>query len=97
MQIIPIFGTQVGVAKLESLDIDKALSHVNSLKTYTKPGHAHNTETLRLLHDPFFSSIKQECEQLSKEYINTLGHELDRIKITSSWGNEQKRRSGKRT
>jgi len=88
MQIIPIFGTHLGVAKLESLDIGKALTHVNTLKTYTKPGHAHNTETIRLLHDSFFISVKHECEKLSKEYINALGHELDRIKITSSWGNE---------
>ena len=47
MQIIPLFGTHVGVAKLESLDIDKALAHVKTLETFTKPGLAHTTATMR--------------------------------------------------
>lgn len=88
MQIIPLFGTHVGVAKLESLDINKALAHVKTLETFTKPGHAHNTVTMRLLHDPFFNDVKQECEELSKQYVNIQGYEVDKVKVTASWGNE---------
>lgn len=91
MQIIPIFGTYIGVAKIESLDIDNALEHVQSLESYTKEDHGYNTVTLRMLHDPVFAEVKKEIEQLSKEYVSIQGHVVDKIKVTASWGNELRR------
>ena len=86
MQMIQVFGTWIGVAKLESLDIDKSLAYVRTLKNDAGV-NGETTVTQRLLDLPIFKDVKIEIEDLSKEYVSQQGHIVDRVKIASSWGN----------
>lgn len=88
MQMIPIFGTWVGVAQLRSLDIAAALEHVGTLEQKPESsGRGSVTTTQRLLDAPLFQAVKAECEQLSKAYVKLQGHEVHEVRIASSWGN----------
>jgi uncharacterized protein (TIGR02466 family) len=89
MQMIPMFGTYIGAAKLKSLDVDAALEHVKTLdEKYAHGGDNGNvTVTQRLLDAPMFSEVKKECEHLAKAYVDVQGHQVDDVKIVSSWGN----------
>jgi uncharacterized protein (TIGR02466 family) len=86
MQMIQIFGAWVGVAKLENLDIEKSLAHVQTLD-YENGVNGATTANQRLLDLPIFKDVKVEIEELSKEYASQQGHVVDRVKIASSWGN----------
>jgi uncharacterized protein (TIGR02466 family) len=89
MQMIPIFGTWVGMAKLQSLDIAAALEHVGTLDKKHESGSNNGSVTItqRLLDAPIFQAVKAECEQLSKDYVKLQGHQVEQVKIASSWGN----------
>lgn len=92
MQMIPMFGTYVGAAKLESLDtttIDRALEYVKTLDEKDAYGGDNGAVTItqRLLDDSLFSEVKKECEHLAKAYVEVQGHTVDQVKIASSWGN----------
>ena len=89
MQMIPIFGTYVGAAKLKSLDVAAALEHVKTLEETDAYGGDNGAVTItqRLLDAPLFSEVKKECEHLAKAYVDVQGHQVDEVKIASSWGN----------
>lgn len=89
MQMIQIFGAWVAVTKLQSLDIPSSLEHVKTLDVkYEYDGdHSSVTITQRLLDAPIFEAVKAECEHLSKAYVDLQGHQVDHVKIVSSWGN----------
>ena len=93
MQMIPVFGAWVGIAKIESLDIDAALAYVQTLDEKDAYGGDNGavTVTQRLLDAPVFKGVKEEIEQLSTEYVNLQGHLVDEVKIASSWGNTLRR------
>lgn len=87
MQMIPIFGTWVGVARLESLDIKGSLEHVNGLDMERDSTDGATTITQRLLDAPIFREVKEECERLTLQYVGIQGHQVGSISIASSWGN----------
>lgn len=89
MQMIPMFGTYVGAAKLKSLNVDSALEYVKNLKEHDAYGGDNGavTVTQRLLDEPIFKDVKDECEHLAKAYVDVQGHQVDEVKIASSWGN----------
>ena len=93
MQMIPVFGTYVGVAKIESLNIEKALEYVQTLEEEDAYGGDNGAVTItqRLLDAPIFVDVKKEIENLSKEYVSIQGHVVDEVKIASSWGNTLRR------
>ena len=96
MQMIPMFGTFVGAAKLESLDpttISTALEYVSTLDEKDAEGGDNGAVTItqRLLDAPLFSEVKKECEHLAKAYVDVQGHQVDEVKIASSWGNTLRR------
>jgi len=89
MQMIPVFGAWVGVAKLESLNINETLEYVKSLDEQHAYGGDNGTVTVnqRLLDDSIFENVKTEIEKLTKEYIDIQGHVVEEVKVASSWGN----------
>jgi uncharacterized protein (TIGR02466 family) len=89
MEMIQVFGIWIGAAKLESLDINKALQYVQTLDEEYAYGGVTGTVTItqRLLDAPIFTDVKKEIETLSKEYASIHGHIVDEVKIASSWGN----------
>lgn len=93
MQMIPMFGTYVGAAKLKSLNVDSALEYVKNLKEHDAYGGDNGavTVTQRLLDEPIFKDVKDECEHLAKAYVDVQGHQVDEVKIASSWGNTLKK------
>jgi uncharacterized protein (TIGR02466 family) len=93
MQMIPIFGTWVGVAPIHSLNIDSALEHVQSRDEEHAYGGGNGsvTVTQRLLDADVFKSVKQECETLAHEYVKLQGHQVEAVRIASSWGNTLKK------
>lgn len=93
MQMIPIFGAWVAVSKLQSLDIALALQHVSTLQQ-TQANDSDTgavTTTQRLLDAPLFQAVKAECQQLCKAYVESQGHQVEQVHITSSWGNTLKK------
>lgn len=89
MQMIQVFGTWVGVARLNSLDINKALEYVQTLdmdKDEVENG-GYTTKTQRILDESIFTEVKKEIEVLAKEYVTTQGHIVEEVSIASSWGN----------
>ena len=92
MELVSIFGTWVAAAKLESLDINAALEYVKTLdnKDVSNGDNGSVTVTQKLLDAPIFKNVKEECEYLSKLYVEDQGHIVDQIKISSSWGNTLK-------
>lgn len=89
MQMIPIFGTWIGVAPIHSLDIQSALEYVQSCDEEHAYGGDNGsvTVTQRLLDAAVFKDVKLECERLSHKYVRQLGHQVEAVKVTSSWGN----------
>jgi uncharacterized protein (TIGR02466 family) len=93
MQMIPIFGTWVGAAPINSLNLEQALEHVQGLEEHHAEGYDNGTVTVtqRLLDDPAFGSVKSELEQLVLEYVHLQGHSVGGVRIGNSWGNTLKR------
>jgi len=93
MQMIPIFGTWVGVAPIHSLNIQSALEYVQVCdEEYAYGGdNGSVTVTQRLLDAEIFKDVKLECEILSHEYARQQGHQVEAVRITSSWGNTLKK------
>jgi len=86
MQMIPIFGAWLGFTQLQSLDIQAALDYVKMIDEQKAMDNG-TTITQRLLDAPLFKDVKAECELLSKTYVDIQGHQVDQVKIASSWGN----------
>ena len=95
MEIHEIFGYSIGLHKLKTLDIDKALEYVTSTdnKTYDEglgtTGNDNGKTSLnqRFLDLPLFEDVKKEIEQKSLEYVKAHGHKVQSIGVTASWCN----------
>ena len=88
--MVQIFSTWVGIAKIESLNIEEAISYAKKLEYLPKKPEDNvgdTTVTQRFLNDPIFEKVKREIEDLTHEYVKLQGHIIDDVKVTSSWGN----------
>lgn len=86
MQMIQMFGTWIGAVRLTRLDINATLDYVKTIDN-TNGANGATTITQRLLDAPIFNDVKQEIEILTKNYVVNQGHIVDKVKISSSWGN----------